>query len=218
MKNLTNYIVFHDQKSFDLFQINNPDIDTSIYNYIHVGTMMNFKPLHEMLLKNGFDVICESDYNLNLRFYTSLLTFTVWYLIAKNNICSTDFVGIFEYDVKFSREIDIELKENTIYGINKRPLPDSMFLKSLPLLNHLMNFDEKKIKYWNSSSNFIMPMEFLKKFVDWYMEIVPNILPEKSHPHYHERCVNIFAANNGYSNETIEGIEHLQLNSHGINL
>jgi len=217
MKTLTNYIVFHNQESLDLFQNKNNDLKLSEFNYIGVGDINSLIFNHGTI--NPYkNLYLANKYDSNIENIPSLLTFTAWYLIAKNNICKTEFVGIFEYDVKFNKPGAIELDYNTIYGINKRPLPDSMFLKSLPLLNSLMQFDERKIKYWNSTSNFIMPMEFLKKFVDWYMELVPQILHEHNHPHYHERAVNIFAANNGYNNETIEGIEHLQLNSHGINL
>jgi hypothetical protein len=210
MKNLTNYIVFHDQTSFELFQENNKELDKSNIRFIYVGKDVF---IHQKLVIHN--ACFGKD---NIEDYPSLLTFTAWYLIANNDICPTDFVGIFEYDVKFSHKIDIELKENTIYGVNKRNLPDSMFLEVLPKLKELMNFDESKIPYWNSTSNFIMPMKFLKEFVDWYMAFIPEILGIDKHSHFHERAINIFAANNGYKNETIEGIEHLELNSHGIRL
>jgi hypothetical protein len=214
MKYLTIYIVFHNKGSFDLFQENNPEL-IGQYEFIIVGNY-NGESLEP---KNSPCWIHKSKmYDNNIEQYPSLLSFTAWYLIAKNNLCKTEFVGIFEYDVKFSPINYIKLSADTIYGINRRNLPDSMFLEVLPELKELIHFDESKISYWNCTSNFIMPMKFLKGFVDWYMTFIPGILKIDKHSHFHERAINIYAANNGYKNETIEGIEHLELNSHGIRL
>ena len=76
---------------------------------------------------------------------------------------------------------------------------------------------EQKLEYWNTTTNFIMHKDFLIKFVDWYMEFIPEILQYEKHSHYHERAINIFAAKEGYKNEYIPLIKHYQLCSHGIN-
>ena len=211
---LTNYIIFHDKESLKIFIVNNPHFDTNVFKFICVGNPASY---------DGCEIIRASDYENNIEHYPSLLAFTAWYLIAKNNICKTEFVGMFEYDVVFKNYNGIGISSlNPIFGFNQRKLPDSMYLNCLPEFKKLLAPAELKIAndqpFWNTTSNFIMPMEFLTQFVDWYMQFVPRILELDKHSHFHERAVNVFAANEGYENITIDLIEHKQLCSHGVQL
>ena len=213
--NLTNYIIFHDQKSFDYFSEINPSYKDEV-SYIFVGE-------DKVFTING--VINPYFAKHNIEHYPSLLTFTAWYLLAKNDICKTDYIGLFEYDVEFlSNPNDIELSKDTIYGSMARNLPDKngLYLESVPQFAKLLTSKEieiaRKQPFWNATSNFIVHKEFLIKFVDWYMQFIPEILGLKKHSHFHERAINVFAANNGYKNEYIQLINHYQVCSHGINL
>jgi len=218
--NLTNYIIFHDRKSIELFYINNDKLDRTNFRWILVGDND----------ETGFidyegKVILATFKPENIEHYPSLLTFTAWYLLAKNDICKTDYIGLFEYDVEFlSNPNDIKLSQDTIYGFNKRELPDKngLYIHAVPEFHRLLSNKEietaNKQPFWNATSNFIIHKEFLIKFVDWYMQFIPEILGLKKHSHFHERAINIFAANNGYKNAYCALIKHHQLCSHGINL
>ena len=215
--NLTNYIIFHDHKSFDYFQENNPNNDE--FSYILVGENI------ERYYSCSARAFVASLTNHNIEHYPSLLTFTAWYLLAKNDSFHTDYIGLFEYDVEFlSNPNDIELSKDTIYGSMARNLPDKngLYLESVPQFAKLLTSKEieiaRKQPFWNATSNFIVHKEFLIKFVDWYMQFIPEILGLKKHSHFHERAINVFAANNGYKNEYIPMIKHYQLCSHGDNI
>ena len=219
MKNLTNYIIFHDQKSLDYFKELNPDISNE-FVYIFVGEDKVFYSYG-----NNYSIINPYFAKNNIEHYPSLLTFTAWYLLSKNDICKTDYIGLFEYDVEFlSNPNDIELYKDTIYGSMARNLPDKngLYLESVPQFAKLLTSKEieiaRKQPFWNATSNFIVHKEFLIKFVDWYMQFIPEILGLKKHSHFHERAINVFAANNGYKNEYIPMIKHYQLCSHGDNI
>ena len=210
--NLTNYIVFHDNESLTYFIENNQDL-MSIFEFINVG--LNISPLEV----NPSSYIKAYSWLDNIELHKSLLTFTAWYLLAKNDICRTDYIGIYEYNVKFlSDPNEIELNKNTIYGFNKRELPDHLYLDGLPNLKRIMKDELTPQTYWNATSNFIMHKDFLIKFVDWYMKFVPEILEYRNHSHFHERAINIFASKHKYKNKFVPLLEHFQLCSHGINL
>lgn len=215
--NLTNYIVSHDIISYDYFYKNNGEYIGKVENIL-VGTRQKYSLMDER------NFLGAAAMHINIEHYPSLLTFTAWYLLAKNDICETDFIGIFEYDVKFLSLPEIELKEDTIYGFIQRPLPDpnGLYLDATPQFRNLLPKDKIQIAqnqpYWNATSNFIVHKNFLIKFVDWYMGFIPNILQYYNHAHYHERAINYFAANEGYKNETLPILQHAQLNSHNIQL
>lgn len=200
----TNYIVFHDQASFNLFQLNNSHIDTRNFKYIQVG---NEKPINNK-------VIYAKSFTYNIEKFPTLLAFTAWYLISKNKLCKTENVGIFEYDVIFKEPpIDVELKDNII-GFFKRPTNELLYIQCIPEFIKLIGGFNMISQEWNATSNFIMPVKFLDKFVNWYILYIPAILRFQRHPHFHERAVNIFADKEYYLNETINLIEHKQLCSH----
>ena len=219
MNSLTNYIVFHDKESFNHFHDNNKDLDKTDFKFINVGKRVVANDVYLIQGTYFYNCINAIGYTNNIELHKSLLTFTAWYLLAKNDICRTDYIGIYEYDVKFlSDPNEIELNKNTIYGFNKRELPDHLYLDGLPNLKRIMKDELTPQTYWNATSNFIMHKDFLIKFVDWYMKFVPEILEYRNHSHFHERAINIFASKHKYKNKFVPLLEHFQLCSHGINL
>jgi hypothetical protein len=214
MSDIQIYIICHNQESFDFA----PKDDR--FKYILVGNDVKFP---KNISTNRLIIPCTLP--RHIEHFKSLLTFTAWYALAKNFITNTKFVGIFEYDIKFKTDpfkLDVELNENTIYGCFKRDLPDQLYLDAVPFLKDKMLPFSADValqqKFWCPTSNFIVPVTFLKEFVDWYMDIVPKILENKQHPHFHERAINVYAANFGFKTEVINLIDHLQFNSHQYTL
>lgn len=203
---LTNFIIYHNKESHDLFIENNPEFSNEFTHLLQVGNNEKHHGIYAKELPNNIEHIPE------------LLAFTGWYAVAANNLCNTDYIGLFEYDVKF-KDVDFKLTKTSILGVKRRPLPDIMYLDSIKKFKNKLTSEELEIAesqpYWNTSTNFIMPVEFFKNFVNWFIEITKDI---PINPHIHERAINVFAAINGYRNETIDLIEHLQLNSHKIPL
>jgi len=217
--NLSVFIVYHDKASFDLFQENNKHIDTSKLKYILVG---DWDGVGEIAHDNH--IVAASLPN-NLEKYKTLLAFTAWWGLTKNNLINTPYVGIFEYDVIFKKDIfELEeyLDQDSIIGFCPRQVKDdAMYLDLLPKFcelleaNHVVNAKAEPL--WNASSNMIMPKWFTYGFVSWYINLMPELIKLPGHSHYHERAVNVFASNFDmkYTFKS-EYLKHKQLMSHGI--
>ena len=206
------HIIFHSKQSYNTFQNNNLNIDKTLFKYILVGGQK---------ISSDFDKIIKArELSDNIEGYNTLLTFTAWYALVKNNLIENDFIGLFEYDVIFKQLPTNELKDNTIYGIIKRNLPDTMFLDCMPSFKSLLTIEQinkaNSNPFWLPTTNFILPKEFLINFVDWYLQFISEILKYKNHAHYHERAINVFAAISGYNLEYMPIATHIENGSHGI--
>jgi len=213
--NLSLFIVVHNQESMDLFKKNNPNLPVKfvlVGNHVHLGNYVDME-----------HIIIPVTLPNHIEKYQTLLTFTAWYALAKNKLVKTDMVGIFEYDVIFRQDpFEIKQKPGHIYGAIKRDLPEWLFLDCIPFFKNLLypvqvDIAEQK-KHWSATSNLIMPDYFLNEFVEWYLQFIPKIIENANHPHFHERAINVFAANYGYQLEIIPYLEHMMLNSHQIQL
>lgn len=215
------YIVYHDKASFDLFQENNKHIDTSKFKFILVG---EYDIVSEYVKENH---IVASFLPNNIEKHKSLLTFTAWWALVKNNLinANTYHVGIFEYDVIFQQDIfELEeyLDQDSLIGFVPREVKDdALYLDWLPKFCQLLEPDQlnkaKSVPLWSASTNIIMPDWFLFAFSTWYINLIPMIIDMPGHSHYHERAVNIFAANCGMKYIfKAEYLEHKGLMSHGV--
>lgn len=217
--NISNFIVCHNIKSFNYFIKNNEDAD-HLYNYMIVGDLEKLRKFY-FDINLQYPVFLAAMFDKEIEKYHTLLSFTAWYCISRNRLAKSGYVGIFEYDVIFKKSINPKmLKPDTIIGFNRRNLPDKMFLDLVPGFTKLLKPEEKQkadeLPFWSAGSNLIMPVKFMDEFVNWYMNFIPGILAYDNHPHFHERAINVFAAIKGYKIETIDLIEHKNLNSHGI--
>jgi hypothetical protein len=218
-EDLSIYIVYHDKASFELFQENNKNIDTFKFQYILVGEWDSVGNI----ANEEHIIACK--YPNNIEKHRTLLTFTAWWLLAKNELIKTKYVGIFEYDVIFKKdifELNKCLDNDTIIGFIPREVKDdAMYLDFIPKFCQLLEVEDiqkaKSKPLWSASTNCIMPEWFLFAFVSWYIGLVPKILDIPSHAHYHERALNILVAN--FDMQYIfkeDYLEHKQLNSHKI--
>jgi hypothetical protein len=217
MNNLEIYIVYHNQEAFELFQKNNKHIDTSKFKFILVGD-------YNQVGGFNYDEHIISSFELdNIEQQESLLTFTAWYMLIKNGYhIKTDYVGIFEYDCVFKEDIfKVEkfLKDDSFIGFSPRMTSEKLYLDLIPEFCALLNEEEinkaKQKSVWNATTNVILPVQFLKSFVLWYEKFIPLILRYPKHSHFHERAVNIFAANADMNYSFfVSWIEHKKLNSH----
>jgi hypothetical protein len=213
------YIVVHNQESLQWFKDHNKDIDISKFKFILVG---DWNGVSETMKE---ECIVASFLSDNIEKYKSLLTFTAWYALIKNNLIKSKYIGIFEYDCIFYKDI-FELKDELDYNTVLAFAPIStkhLYLDLIPEFCALLDKEEieiaKKKELWAASTNVIMPVWFLDSFVSWYLNFIPEILKYPKHPHFHERAVNVFAAGCDVDCKFYGGyIEHLQLCSHKIKL
>lgn len=220
IKTLDIFIVCHNQQSLELFKENNKHIDISKFKFILVG---NWEGVGEEFKEEHIVASFLPD---NIERFEKLLTFTAWYALTRNNLIKSDYVGIFEYDCIFKDDIfklKGELEKNCIIGFNPRVTNEHLYLNIIPEFCNLLSKGEikkaKKNNYWNATTNMILPINFLEGFVSWYLEYVIKILKYTKVSHYHERAVNVLAANMDIDYKFFQSyVEHKQLMSHGISL
>jgi len=221
--NLKLFIVCHSKESFNEFLVMNGLLgekkENIIYLFVGDNDFSEIKTTAE-------NYVCR---NLpdNIEQYKSLLTFTAWYAIIKNNLFDfNDFVGIFEWDcvLKYDPQMLYDKCEiNSIIGFAPRPTNEQLYLSSIPEFVALLS-DEEKIKamdksVWNASTNCIISVSFLDLFVRWYMTFIPEILNHANHPHFHERALNVCAANMELDYKFFPlFVKHLEKRSHKIEL
>jgi hypothetical protein len=226
MNNLEIYIVCHNRKSYELFKENNKSVDINKFKFILVGDEYNWRGESFSNYQNKIIANFLPD---NIERHKSLLTFTAWYALIKNNLINTEYVGVFEYDCILKRdifEIEKDLNQNKLIGFY--PVSTThLYLDLIPEFSNLLPFEyvdaAMKEKLWIASTNMILPVWFMAKFVDWYLQFIPEILQFEKHPHYHERAVNVFAAVNGIKGVSETYYEqryliHQMLRSHKIKL
>ena len=212
------YIVCHDEASYNHFCSNNPDIKDKVI-FLFVG-----KP-H---IIRGEGLYLDSFTN-NIEKHKTLLTFTAWYALVKNNLVKSKFVGIFEYDTILKPEIlslsDGQLKDDhSVIGFAPRPTNEKIYLDAvnglvevLPSIYIVNAYAGSAV--WSASTNMIMPKWFLTDFVNWYDGYWRETLKYPNHPHFHERAVNVYAATIGMQYKFFpEWVRHEEKRSHRIEL
>lgn len=174
------------------------------------------------------DVIVVRNLLHNIEYEKSLLTFTAWYAIVKNDLFKDEeHLCILEYDVILSENF-----KETLSSLlqNDRQLDVISFIKDQKSYyntdinsNVLYDFIESKgekqqyIKDWYASTNHCLKRTILKDFVDWYY---PDYLQiKKAHSEklafYHERLFYYYIQLKKLKNVYMEGLTHLCNNSHG---
>lgn len=218
VENFEVYIVCHDKQSYELFKENNKHINISKFKFILVG---EYDFVSEQFNDNN---IVASFLPVNIEKYNSLLTYTAWFALSKNEIVKSSHVAIFEYDCIFKEDIfKVKKNKNSIIGFNPRITNEKLYLDLIPEFTNLLSKREIEIAklydYWNATTNVIIPIWFLDYFVSWYFKFIPDILQFKKHSHFHERSYNILAANMDMDYKFYpDYIEHKQLCSHNIQL
>jgi len=174
------------------------------------------------------DVIIVRDLPHNIEYEKSLLTFTAWYAIIKNDLFKDDeHLCLLEYDVKLSENFKEALASLLQ---NDKTLDAISFIKGSEVgykndinINVLYNFiiskEEKicNITDWYATTNHCIKRTLLKDFVDWYY---PDYLQiknahSKKLAFYHERLFYYYIQLKNLKNVYMEGLEHFQSNSHG---
>jgi len=170
------------------------------------------------------DVIIVRDLQDNIEYEKSLLTFTAWYAIIKNDLFKDDeHLCLLEYDVKLSENFKETLSSlkhldviSFIKGFEAEYKND---INTDILYKFIISKGEKlyNITDWYSTTNHCIKRTILKDFVDWYY---PDYLQiknahSKKLAFYHERLFYYYIQLKNLKNVYMEGLEHFQSNSHG---
>jgi hypothetical protein len=176
-------------------------------------------------------IINVRDLPVNIEIEPTLLTFTAWYAIVKNNLF-TDFtyLCLFEYDVSFKRGFfsDLMKRLNTYPDVISFINICGNFTTSINLSVLQQFFDYKNIQFdylkynekesWASTTNVCLKRNILNEFVYWYY---PDYLLLKHNDPiqlswYHERLFFVFIVVQKYTRRESSYVNHAMNNSHSI--
>lgn len=207
--NIEVFIVVHDQDIIIKFEEENIFKNLfPVYRYIFVGRRDVSK------IKDLQNVIIARNFSDNIEKYNYLVSFTAWYLIVKNNIATTKYISILEYDTALEKDFI----QKTMEVLNAQPdaivnyIPwpiEKDFLKHPggKLLNKsiqkVYGIDIKKIvdeytkktgdKLWPATSNISLSVQTLSDFVNWFLSISIVLREDKYSGHAVERALKIFS-------------------------
>lgn len=225
------FIVVHDQEIIVKFEEGNIFKDLfPIYRYIFVGSKDVSK------IKDLKNIIIARNCTDNIERYRYLVAFTAWYLIVKNNLATTKYVSILEYDTvignDFLQKTNSSLCDNPNAIINYVPLPiennlldhaGSRLLRKAIQKVYEIEMDKLIHEYsektgdmlWPATSNISLSIETLTDFVDWFVPISNKIKRKKYCGHAFERAVKVFSIIRSHPVIYIRGVlKHQQLDSH----
>lgn len=226
---ISTFIVCHDQ---DIILKDSPKFNHINYKWIFVGKKDCSK------IKHLSNVIVARDLKHNIEQYKNLCSYTAWYAIVKNQLCSTKNIAVLEYDCDISKNFESEclsimskMKNKGVIGFLNSLLVHPIYLKATPyfpanvekmygikveeIINHYAstNFDNN----WNSGSNAVMSLEYLNGFVDWSYPILTMNVEDPLIAHVHERLIKLYSIL--FKVDTVVDptlLRHYQHISHGI--
>jgi hypothetical protein len=222
MKKKTTAVVFicHDTSSVNKIKKYLSDEDTYVI-YVGNNKLQEHEFSPKIFIANSFTDNIENEY--------LLLTFTAWYLIAKNNLfIEYDYLCLFEYDVDF-------LVDDFVKTIQKECQNSGHYIFGFCPLNNYFKFDinwsvlenflkQKQLDYqyksnslWYTTTNYCLKRNIILEFVDWYYPACLKIKNQdlSNFSYYHERLFWIFISTKNYcvGNQS-HLLEHTQSKSH----
>lgn len=217
-----------------------------ILDFIKKNRFSNFESLTYVLVgKKSYDkvedlsnVIIAQKYEDNLEDYPNLTSYTGWYILWKNNLITSDYVNLFEYDINYvndftKKNMDLTRRNHDFIGYFPMSVSDPVYIKMSQFSDDLVtqiklktNVDIEKLidetwknnffATWSSSSNSTWKVESWKKYMDWFYQFIDAIKLSKFSGHMHERSLSFFyRIYNLDVLDTNNLMIHLQLNTHG---
>lgn len=225
------FIFVHDQNIIIEFENHKKFSNIENYKYVFLGKG-NIDKIGEM-----DNVIIARNYDDNIEQYPLFTSYTGWYLLWKNNLITTDYVNLFEYDVilneNFTNETSKFINGNTeMIGYVPFLVNNFQFIDNpewneflLPAVNEIYETDLKMFyrgilklnpnAIWTTTSNTTFRVDTFNEFNEWFLPISEKIKDTKTCGHAYERAISHFAYLNNKKLLITNGLlKHLQLNSH----
>lgn len=168
----------------------------------------------------------------------TLNAFTGWYALWKNNLITTKYVNLFEYDLITHDNLG-QIISKFVYDevpmVGYIPFPCSNFHyidnkdwvgEFFDSVKQIYNLDlEKTIRFymksspnmmWSSTSNSTMSYDYFNSYMKWFAPISELIKSSKTAGHAHERSISFYYIFNKINVMLTQGlIKHYQMDSHG---
>jgi thymidine kinase len=228
---LETFIFVHDQNIIIEFEKHQKFSNIGNYKYVFLGKGDIEK------ISDKENIIIARNYEDNIEQYPLFTSYTGWYLLWKNNLITTDYINLFEYDVILSDNFTDETSklingETEMIGYVPFLINHFQFIDNpewneylLPAMKDIYNVDLKLfynqiLKFnpnsvWTTTSNTTFKKEIFNEFNEWFLPISEKIKETKTCGHAYERAISHFAyLNNKKLIITNRLLKHLQLNSH----
>ena len=230
--NYNTNIFCHDQDIILDYIKNNKFSSLSNLKYMFLGN----RPVDK--IKDRDDVIVARDLEFNMEEYPTLNAFTGWYALWKNNLITTKYVNLFEYDLITHDNLG-QVISKFVYDdapmVGYIPFPCSNFHfidnkdwvgEFFDAVKQVYNLDlERTIRVhlrnnpnmmWSSTSNSTMSNEYFNSYMKWFTPISELIKNSKTAGHAHERSISFYYIVNKINVMLTQGlIKHYQMDSHG---
>jgi hypothetical protein len=225
------FIFVHDQDLILDFEKTNKFSNLYKHTYVFLGDRPTDK------LKDINNLIVARSYEDNIEQYPLFTSYTGWYVLWKNNLVTTKYINLFEYDTILNKNIDQYhtkfYNENTeMVGYVPFPIGHYQFVKNpewnehiLPIIKEINKVD--LLKYyegvleknpralWSSTSNTTFRSDIFNEYMKWFEPIANRIKETKTCGHAHERSITHFSHIKNKKLLLTQGLlEHLQLDSH----
>lgn len=204
------FITVHDQDLILRLEKNKVFREIKNYKYLFLGN----RPV-DKLGKFKHKVIVSRNLPDNIENYKSLLDYTGWYAVSKNNLAKNRYVCFLQYDYlvheTFEKELLASIKNHSnsmiaiwpaffdfdneeFSGSIQRVCKDvyNMDIKSI-IQNRMCNDSSLLFPYGNS---FCCDMHILNKYINWMEPLLENILNNKNTGHSVERSIGCFCVAN----------------------
>ena len=225
------FIFCHDQDLILEFEKNNKFSNLYNYTYVFLGSRDIDK------LEGIKNLIVARNLEHNLEEYPLFTSFTGWYALWKNNLISTPFVNMFEYDVILSPTIDQTHSKFynmnvEMIGYNPFPMSNYHFIQNpewveyiIPAIKQVHKQDvmgyfgrmisQNPQAVWSSTSNTSFRRDVFEQYMKWFEPLIPFLKETKTCGHAHERSITFFAHLQKKKQILTRGLlTHLQLDSH----
>lgn len=186
-------------------------------------------------VRNLDNIIICRELEHNIEEYPNLTSFSGWYALWKNNLCSGEYLNLFEYDIKLSDNFieKIESLDNKTNVIGYIPFNvhhvnfikiDMWILPLIKAIKRIYNNDVydfinslSKDKLCSMTSNHTLKKEIFDDYMKWIEPMIDDIKNDGLSGHMCERSISLFYLLNNIENVVIiDGIlSHYQFNSHG---
>lgn len=231
MKTISTFIFAHKQEIILEYKKINKFKEFPLVKFVLVGNN-DFNLVEDM-----DDVIIAKKYENNIENYPKFTSFTGWYVLWKNNLITTDFINLFEYDINYKSNVSSLFKKITnlnfdfvgylpmsvnepCYLIDKRWTSDMIESIKKNYNVDMNKFFESFIKNnynmsWSSTSNSTFSKEHFEGYMKWFEKIFEDLKNTEFPGHAHERSISFYYFINNLKVGIFPGfIEHFQLNSH----
>lgn len=222
------FIFVHDQNIIlDYKKVNK---FSNLKNLVYV--FLGDKPTDQIL---GFsDVIICRDLKYNLEDYPKLTSFSGWYALWKNNLITSDFINLFEYDINVSTDLQNKIEssfesEYDVIGYIPLPVSNSNYISHSPWISNLMSslkktydFDLKGFigsfesdKLISMTSNHSLKKEVFESYMEWILPMIDDVKNSSYSGHEVERSISIFYLIKNLRYLILTGeLHHFQFDSH----